>query len=173
MTDASTRPVTLRAGTRADIPALTAIYNHYVEHTVVTFDTTPFTPAEREAGWFVHYAPAGRHRLLVAETSGDVVGYATSSPHRPKAAYETSVETTIYLHPDATGRGIGRILYAELLDSLQTEDVHRALAGVALPNDASTALHERLGFTALGTFREVGRKFGRYVDVRWFERPIG
>jgi phosphinothricin acetyltransferase len=162
----------LRAAQPADLPALTEIYNHYVRTSGVTFDVTEFTVAARQE-WFSHYAATGPHRLLVAvEDLGDVVGYATSSPFRPKPGYAPSVETSVYLRADATGRGIGRALYARLLELLAGEDVHRAYAGIALPNDASVALHERLGYREVGTFAEVGRKFGRYWDVRWFEREM-
>src|SRR4051794_16812567 len=165
------RPVTVRPGRLDDLPALTDVYNHYVETSNATFDVTPFTVEARRA-WFDHYSPTGPHRLLVADRGGEVLGYATSSPLRPKPAYDTSVETTIYCRPDAVGLGLGRRLYDALLTSLAGEDLHRAYAGVALPNDASVALHEALGYVALGTYREVGRKFGRYWDVRWFERPL-
>jgi phosphinothricin acetyltransferase len=108
----------------------------------------------------------------VAVDGDSALGYATSSPFRPKPGYVTSVEMTVYLRPDATGRGLGTLLYSELLSALAGEDLHRAYAGVALPNDASVALHERVGFRVIGTYVEVGRKFGRYWDVRWFEREL-
>jgi phosphinothricin acetyltransferase len=161
----------VRAGQPADLPALTEIYNHYVRDSAVTFDTTEFSVEQRQE-WFSHYAATGPHRLLVAVEGDDVIGYATSSPFRTKPAYATSVETSVYLRPDATGRGLGMLLYRALFEALATEDVHRAYAGVALPNDASRALHERLGFREVGTFLEVGRKLGRYWDVCWFERSL-
>jgi phosphinothricin acetyltransferase len=164
--------VTVRAGTDDDLPALTAIYNHYVEHTHVTFDLVPCT-VEQRAHWLDHYDVSGRHRLLVAADGGRVVGYATSSRFRDKAAYATSVETTVYCDPEAVGRGVGRALYGALFEALAAEDVHRAYAGVALPNDPSLALHRSFGFSDVGTFREVGRKFGRWWDVLWLERPVG
>lgn len=161
----------VRAGRSDDVPALTAIYNHFVEHTHVTFDLEPFSvDARRE--WFGHYAGTGRHRLLVAEVDGTVVGYATSGRFRDKAAYDPSVETTVYCAPDAVGRGAGSALYTALFEALAAEDVHRAFAGIALPNEASIALHRRFGFTEVGTFREVGRKFGRWWDVTWWQRPV-
>jgi phosphinothricin acetyltransferase len=161
----------VRPGRLGDLPALTDLYNHYVRSSAVTFDVGEFT-VEQRRDWFDHYAPTGPHRLLVAVDGTAVLGYATSSPLRPKPAYATSIETTVYLRADATGRGLGTLLYRRLFDALAGEDLHRAFAGVALPNDASQALHRRLGFTELGTYGEVGRKFGRYWDVRWFERPL-
>ncbi|MGB8651171.1 MAG: N-acetyltransferase family protein [Mycobacteriales bacterium] len=158
----------IRPGTAADLPALTEIYNGYVAHSHVTFDDVPFTAAEREA-WFGHYSLTGPHRLLVVEEEGAVLGYATSSPFRPKPGYRTTVETSVYLAPGATGRGLGTALYDVLLPLVDAEGVHRALAGIALPNDGSVALHRRCGFTPVGTFTEVGWK-GRWVDVAWYER---
>lgn len=161
----------VRPGVASDLPALTDIYNHYVRSSAVTFDVDEWTlDARRE--WFGHYSTTGPHRLLVADEDGDVLGYVTSSRLRPKAAYATSVETTVYLRPDATGRGLGTLLYRELFAALAGEDLHRAFAGVALPNDASEALHRRVGFREIGVYGEVGRKFGRYWDVRWFERSL-
>jgi phosphinothricin acetyltransferase len=164
----------VRAALLADVPALTDIYNHYVRTSGVTFDTTEFTVEARHE-WFSHYATTGPHRLLVAVdggSAGTVLGYATSSPFRPKPGYVTSVETSVYLRPDAIGRGLGTLLYRAIFDALAGQDLHRAYAGVALPNDASVRLHERLGFREIGTFVEVGRKFGRYWDVLWFERSL-
>ncbi len=158
----------IRAAEHRDLTALTALYNHYVEHTVITFDLEPWT-VQRRVEWFSHYAETGPHRLLVGERDGRLVGYASSSTFRPKAAYGRSVETSVYLDHAQVGRGDGTRLYTALLDELATEEVHRAYAGVALPNDASIRLHRRLGFIPVGTFREVGFKFGRYVDVEWFE----
>jgi phosphinothricin acetyltransferase len=160
-----------RAARLADLPRLTEIYNHYVLTTPITFDVEPVTPAGRRR-WFDAHAATGRYRLLVAEHDGAVLGYASSSPFRPKPAYETSVELSVYLAPEHTGRGVGSLLYRRLFDELAGADVHRAYAGVCLPNEASVRLHRGLGFQPIGMYREVGRKFGRYWDVQWFEREI-
>jgi phosphinothricin acetyltransferase len=159
----------IRPAEADDLAGVVRILNHYIEHSHVTFDTRPFTPEERRT-WFDAFGAAGRHRLLVAQNGTGIVGYASSTAIRPKPAYDPSVETTIYLDPGAVGRGIGRRLYASLLDLLAAEDVHRAYAGIALPNPASIALHESLGFRHLGTFDEAGRKFGRYWSIGWWER---
>jgi len=102
-----------------------------------------------------------------------VAGYASSSRYRIKPAYETSIETSIYLAPEATGKGIGTKLYAALFDALRGEDVHRAYAGISLPNPASIALYEKFGFKRAGLYTEQGRKFGRYWDVAWYEKAFG
>lgn len=155
-----------------DLEAINDVYNHYVRETHITFDDEPMTMEARKE-WFSHYAPDGRHRLLVAADGGQLQGYASSSRFRPKPGYLTSVETSIYLAPDSVGKGIGARLYAALLKAIEGEDVHRAYAGIALPNPASVALHERFGFKRVAHFSEQGRKFGRYWDVDWFERPVG
>lgn len=168
-----TAEVQVRPGVEADLKALTALYNHYVRETPITFDTEPFTPEERRP-WLLSHPEDGPHRLRVATDadSQEILGYATSSPFRAKPAYATSVETTVYVAPGAGGRGIGSLLYTSLFDALADEDLHRAYAGIAQPNAASARLHARFGFRHVGTYREVGRKFGRYWDVAWYEKPL-
>jgi phosphinothricin acetyltransferase len=163
--------VTIRPATRADLGRITEIYNHYVANTPITFDLQTCTAREREA-WFEEHSDGRRRRLLVAEEGGSVVGYAGSGQFRTKAAYDTTVETTIYCAPEAIGRGIGSRLYAVLFDELAHEDIRRLAAGITLPNDASIALHRRFGFKEVGVFTENGRKFGRYWDVLWMERAL-
>jgi phosphinothricin acetyltransferase len=155
-----------------DLSAVNDIYNQYVAETHYTFDVEPMTPDGRRE-WFTHYGTSGRYRVMVAVSEGVVVGYASSSRLRPKPAYETSVETSVYLAPESVGRGAGSRLYEGLFKALEVEDVHRAYAGIALPNPASVGLHERFGFKRVAHFTEQGRKFGRYWDVAWYEKPIG
>lgn len=161
--------VRIRPAARSDLPRLTEIYNYYVVHTPVTFDVEPYTVERREA-WFAQFGGAERHRLLVAERDGGVIGYAGSTRFRPKAAYETTVETTIYCAREAAGKGIGSRLYAALFEALRGEDIHRFVAGYVLPNPATAAIHAHFGFKVVGTFSENGRKFGKYWDVCWVER---
>lgn len=163
--------LTIRAASREDLPALTAIYNHYIVNTAITFDIEPYG-VEQRVPWFEQFAGSGRYRLFVALEAGTLVGYAGSGPFRPKRAYETSVETTIYCAPHATGRGIGTRLYTVLFDALKGEDVHRALGGITQPNEASMALHRRFGFIEVAYFTENGRKLGRYWDVAWLEKHL-
>jgi phosphinothricin acetyltransferase len=162
----------IREARASDLPRLLEIYNHYVEHTYITFDLEKLT-LEDQRDWFDAFAHHGRHRLFVVESHGVVSGYASSREFRAKAAYSRSVETSIYLAPDSVGAGLGSALYHRLLDVLETEPgVHRAFGGVAVPNAASIALHERLGFEEVARFSEVGFKFDRYWDVVWFERAV-
>jgi phosphinothricin acetyltransferase len=150
---------------------LTAIYNHYVVNTAITFDTEPFTVEQRRE-WFAHYAAAGRHRLLVAERDGTVLGYASTSKFHPRSAYDTTIEMTALCAPEAVGQGIGQRLYEELFAALGGEDVHVAMALITLPNRGSIALHERFGFRCSMVVREVGRKFDAWHDVAWYEKRM-
>jgi phosphinothricin acetyltransferase len=161
----------IRPAARADLPRLTTIYNHYVLTSPVTFDLEPLTVAQRTA-WFLEHANTGRHRLLVADEEGVVVGYASTSRFRDRAAYDTTVEASVYCAPEAVGRGIGSALYRRLFAAIAGEDVNRIVAGITLPNNASVALHCSFGFIQVGVFSQNGRKFDRYWDVAWFERPL-
>src|SRR5437868_4295860 len=147
-----------------DLPALLEIYNHYVRETPVTFDIEPRTLAQRKI-WLDGFAASGRYQCFVAARNGNAVGWASSHCYKERAAYDTTIQSSIYLAPDATGQGLGRRLYAALFDALAGEDIHRIFGGITLPNEASVRLHRSFGFEPVGTYREVGRKFGRYWDV--------
>jgi phosphinothricin acetyltransferase len=164
-------PARIRPGGPGDLAGITELYNYYVIHTPITFDIDPFT-VEGRREWISHYHPSGPHRLFVAVAGELVVGYATSSAFRTKPAYATSVEVSVYCHADRRGQGLGSALYAALFDALSGEDLHRAVAGITLPNEASVAIHRRFGFTEVGVHTEVGRKQGRYWDVLFMERPL-
>jgi phosphinothricin acetyltransferase len=162
----------IRPAKRSDLCGLVAVYNHYVRTSHISFDTDEYDEAER-LPWFESFSERGPHRLFISEISGQLAGYASSQEFRLKPAYAQSVETTIYLDPAFIGKGVGFLLYESLLEALKLEDsVHRAYAGIALPNPRSIKLHEQLGFMPLGTFHEVGFKFGQYWDVSWYERNL-
>lgn len=155
----------------ADLQALTDIYNHYVRETPITFDVEPFTLAQRRP-WLDSFGLTGRYRCLVAVKDGTVIGWASSHRYNERAAYDTTVLTSVYLAPDMTGQGIGRRLYAALFEALAGEDLHRAVGRITVPNEASVALHRGMGFERAGTYPEVGRKFGRFWDVTTYLKPI-
>ena len=152
------------------MPALNDIYNHYVRTSHVTFEIEPVS-LDRRQDW-LHERSGGRHQVLVAQGATRVLGFASSGPHRARPGYATTVETSVYVDPACMGRGVGASLYGALFEALREEDLHRALAGIALPNPASVALHGRFGFRQVALFTEQGRKFGRYWDVAWFERAL-
>src|ERR1017187_32593 len=162
----------IRTAERADLARITEIYNYYVLNTPVRFDVEPYTVERREA-WLAQFSATGRYRLIVAEENGVVMGYAATTRFRPKAAYETTAETSIYCAPEAMGKGVGKRLYGELFAMLKGEDIHRFVAVYVLPNAATEALHRRFGFSVVGVFSENGRKFGKYWDVCWAERAAG
>jgi len=156
--------VAIRTAEQGDLPALLDIYNHYVLHTPITFDLEPRTLAQRRE-WLDQFSIGGRYRCFVAARAGTAIGWASSARFKDRAAYDTSVETSIYLAPGESGKGLGRRLYQTLFDALADEDIHRAYGGVTLPNDASVGLHLAMGFRHIGTYDEIGRKFGKYWDV--------
>jgi len=161
----------VRPGRRGDLAAIIAIYNPYVLETPVTFETDALRPEDR-GEWLDAHLAGGRHRIVVAEApGGPLLGWAATSEFMPRAGYATTVQSSVYCRPDAVGRGIGTRLYASLFRSIAAEDLERIVAGVALPNPASVALHERFGFRRVGVFTRIGRKFGRFIDVAWYERP--
>ena len=163
----------VRPAVAGDLPALVEIYNHFVEHSHVTFDLQLVTLESRRP-WFDEFATDGPYRLLVAVDGADrAVGYASTSQFRTKAAYHPSVESSVYIAPRAHRRGLGSQLYEALIEILDDEpDVHRVYGGIALPNEGSVALHKRCGFSHVGTFHEVGHKFGRFWDVAWYEKDV-
>lgn len=160
----------IRAAVPGDAWSINQIYDHYVRTSHATFDIETKDLAWR-SGWLAEHA-GERHPVIVALDAGHVVGYASSSPYRSRPAYEATVETSVYVHHEHTGRAIGAALYSALFEALEREDLHRAVAGIAVPNPASVALHERFGFARVGRFTEQGWKFGRYWDVDWYERPL-
>lgn len=165
--------ITIRPANFADLARITEIHNYYVVNTHVTFDVTPFTVDERRP-WFREHSAGGRFRLLVANAPArGIVGYVTTGRFRPKAAYETTVEASIACSPESRGLGLGTRLYKALFEALVQEDIKRIVAAIAQPNAASNALHRKMGFVPIGTFTSVGRKFGKYWDVLWLEKPFG
>lgn len=156
----------IRACTTADAAAICEIYNHYVRHTVITFEEVPVLAADMAQRILDVTA---RLPWLVAEEGGVLVGYAYATPWKPRSAYRFSVESTVYVAPDHVGRGVGTALYRDLIAGLGALDVHCAVGGIALPNPASVALHEKLGFKKIGQFVEIGRKLDRWVDVGYWE----
>ncbi|MEZ4376259.1 MAG: N-acetyltransferase family protein [Polyangiaceae bacterium] len=150
-----------------DAGVLAQIYNHYVTETVITFEEEPVTP---ELLW-TRVSAVQRKGLpwLVLEHASEIVGYAYAAPWKERSAYRFSVESSVYLSPKRTGGGFGKELYQALFTRLREGETHVIIAGIALPNPASVALHERFGFRASGVFRQVGFKFDRWVDVGYWE----
>jgi phosphinothricin acetyltransferase len=158
------RPVELE-----DAAALCALYNHYIANSIVTFEEQPVPVDEF------------RHRIdtiiesypwLVSEVDGEIAGYVYAGPWKMRNAYRFSAETTVYLDTRFQGKGIGTALYEGLFLELRERDIHAVMAGIALPNDASVALHEKVGFAKVAHFEEVGRKFNKWIDVAYWELKL-
>jgi phosphinothricin acetyltransferase len=155
--------------TCADAEAVCAIYNHYVAHTIVTFEEQLVTPADMQSRIAVVLE---KLPWLVLEHDGAIAGYAYASPWKARSGYRFAAESSIYLAPAQTGRGFGSRLYASLLENLRARNIHCVIGGAALPNPASVALHERLRFTKVAHFRENGFKFGGWIDVAYWQRLL-
>ncbi len=162
--------MTIRPATTADAPAIAAIYNHYISTTSITFEETPVTApmmAERIAALQAEGLP-----WLVVLADDRVVGYTYASKWRVRHAYRFSAESTVYLEPGQSGRGLGAALYGALLAALRSAGYHLVIGGIALPNEASVALHEKLGFEKVAQFKEVGFKFERWIDVGYWQLTL-
>ncbi|MBI2813072.1 MAG: N-acetyltransferase [Opitutae bacterium] len=157
----------LRSATLTDDDALADIYNHYVAHTIITFEEEAVTAADMAAR-IAETLDASRP-WFVWEEQGRVLGYSYASGWKSRCSYRFSLETTVYLDKDATGRGLGTRLYTALIDSLRQTKTHALIGGISLPNAASVALHEKLGFAKIGHFKQVGWKFGQWIDVGYWE----
>ncbi len=159
--------VAIRAATPADGEVLARIYNHYIASTVVTFEESLLAAADMGA----RLAETDSQRLpwLVAQTDASVRGFAYASRWKGRCAYRHSVEVTVYVEHEAVGRGLGTRLYAALFAELSRGDCHVAMGGITLPNEASVALHEKFGMRKVAHFREVGYKFGRWLDVGYWQ----
>lgn len=165
-------PTLIREATTADLPAVAAVYTHYVLRTTTTFNTEVRTPAEWTSRFGETDSQLG-HYFLVAIANDNVVGFIETRQFRPKQAYARSVELSVYVAPDAHGQGYGAALMDALIARVsENPHVHRLYAVIALPNDPSVALHERAGFVHRGTLTETGYKFGRYLDVAYYERAV-
>jgi len=151
----------------SDAATIARIYNPYILDTVITFEEIPVTP--EEIGSRITTALNLGYPYIVAEQEGQVIGYAYAGQWRTRAAYKHTVETSIYLEQTLRGQGLGKILYKTLLQRLQELDVHVVLGVITLPNPVSVELHEKLGFKEVAHFKEVGYKFGRWLDVGFWQ----
>lgn len=159
--------ISVRSALESDGEVIARIYNYYVHNTVITFEEEPVS-AQTMAGRVADTRNASLP-WLVAELGGAPIGYAYANKWKARSAYRYSVETTIYLEHGHGGRGIGKYLYSELLSLLRGQGIHVAIGGAALPNEASVALHEKLGFERVATFRQVGFKHKRWIDVGYWQ----
>jgi phosphinothricin acetyltransferase len=161
--------VHVRLATLDDAEAIRAIYNEEVTGSTVTFDLVPRTLADQRA-WLTEHA--GAHPAIVAVKGDDVLGFGSLSPYRSRPAYSTTVEDSVYVHHDQRGQGVGRVVLAELVRLATDHGFHAVMARIVGGHEASIALHTACGFELVGVEREVGRKFGRWLDVALMQRLL-
>jgi phosphinothricin acetyltransferase len=171
-TDIDQNPVRIGHAAGEDLAHIVDILNDTAANTIANFATRPTSVAERR-DWFAQFRSTGPHQLLVARRGPEFLGYACSQRYRDHEAFRETVEVSVALHTGNRGKGIGSQLYSALFESLAGEPVHAMLAGIALPNDASVALHRKFGFTDIGVFEEYAVKNGQYLSSLWMQRLAG
>jgi phosphinothricin acetyltransferase len=163
--------VIVEAARPGDAAALQALRNHYIAHSHAVFDETPLG-LEAVADWMARFSATGPHRLLVAHDGERLLGWCSSQPYRAGPAFARTIELSVYVAPDAGRRGVGSALYGALLPALAGHGLHRAVVGIALPNEASVRLHARFGFRTVGVFDEYAHKNGRAISSQWMQRAM-
>ncbi len=166
MTSVTRHYPTIRLAKITDAGEICTIYNYYIDNTTTTFEETPVATIDMSARID---ACIPEDSWWVAELEQKITGYAYATPWKPRAAYRNTVEVTVYIAPGHERRGIASALYQQLFQTLKNKGLHCALAGIALPNEASVALHESLGFRKVGELEEVGFKFGKWINVGYWE----
>ena len=159
----------IREANLEDAGVIAGIYNHYIEHTVITFDTETIS-AETMHHKMVTLQE--KYPVLVITLGSDIAGFAYGSSWKTKTAYKHCAETTVYIHPDFQGKGLGIRLYNALLSSLPLFDIVNAIACITIPNQASIQLHEKLGFKKIGRFDKVGYKQEEWIDVEYWQKQV-
>jgi phosphinothricin acetyltransferase len=163
------KPFLIRSASTADASPIQAIYAPFVEGTTISFEDVP-PSVEEMAARIETYLQT--YPYLVAERDGEIIGYAYAGQHRTRSAYRHSVDVSVYVTDRVRRSGVGRALYKALFADLAARGFHAAFAGIALPNPASLALHQAVGFEPVGVYREVGFKFGKWHDVSWWQRRL-
>jgi L-amino acid N-acyltransferase YncA len=158
--------VAIRLAVAADLPTINDIYNHYVLHSTCTYQETP-EPLEARREWFAKHGPA--HPVTVAEIDGKIVGWGSLSAYHARSAYRNTVESSVYLHHEFLRRGIGSAILEDLIGRARAIGHHAIVAGADAEQSASVALHLKFGFETVGHFKQLGFKFGRWLDVIYME----
>jgi phosphinothricin acetyltransferase len=161
--------ITIREVQITDAAAIADIYNYYVRETIITFDLD-----EAPVSFFEEKIPTlkASYPYIVATEDEMVIGYAYASQWKQKQAYKHTAETTIYMHPDSTAKGVGLRLYNALLSSMPLFDLATAIGGITIPNEASVKLHEKLGFEKVAEFKNVGFKFDKWINVGYWQKHV-
>jgi phosphinothricin acetyltransferase len=160
---------TIRLATQADLTGMNEIYNHYVLNSTCTYQEEPSTAAEREV-WFIAHGPS--HPITVAVESGTIIGWSALSPFRSRSAYRRTVENSIYVRHDRQRQGIGSALLADSIDRAKALGHHTIIAAIDREQAASVQIHERAGFSQSAILKEVGFKFGKWLDVIYLQKML-
>ncbi|MGF1873721.1 N-acetyltransferase family protein [Photobacterium frigidiphilum] len=161
----------IRAGKLSDVADITDIFNFYIEHTNARFEESPFSLENRQQ-WFSQFSSETKYQLFVATENEVLLGFACSQRYRAMSSFEGTAEVTVYLAQAAKGRGLGSKLYSQLFSSICSYGIHRVLSGIALPNEASVALHKHFDFREVGVFNEYAKKNGQYISSMWLEKSL-
>ena len=161
--------IVVRDATEADLAAINDIYNHYVLHSTCTYQEVPETIESRRQ-WFGHHG--AQHPVIVAERAGQVIGWGSLSPYHPRSAYRFTVENSVYIHHDHHRQGVGSMILEDLIKRARTLGHRVIIAGIDAGQVASVALHNKFGFEKVGHMKQVGYKFGRWLDVIYMELPL-
>ena len=161
----------LRYAINDDIHQIVTIINHYNKHEISTFDSKEYQPHELQ-DWFLQFDRNSPYKLVVASLDNEIVGYASSKVFRDRMVFSKTIETSIYVKSGFGGKGIGSRLYKFLFDELQGQNLHRAVVGIALPNEASVKLHKTFNFKEIGIFNEYAFFKGNYISSLWMEREL-
>lgn len=160
----------IRLGREKDLPQVNEIYNWHTQNGFSTF--LEVETLEQRKQWFKRFEDSNRHLFFVAEENGILLGIACSFAYRGGGAFKDTLETSIYLHPESMGKGLGSALYSHLFKELSGTSVHRIVVGIGLPNDASIALHKKFGFEEIGTFDEYAFYKGAYRSSLWMQKKM-
>lgn len=161
----------IRHAIRDDLPEIVSIGNHFILNSNALFETEP-DKVEDKISWLEKFATTGPCQLLVAEENRKVVGYASCSPYRPGPYFSKTAELSVYVLPSEKGKGVGTQLYNAIFDSIKNEGLHSLVVGIALPNEASIALHRKFGFAEVGVFKEYAMKNGQFISSMWMQRIL-
>jgi phosphinothricin acetyltransferase len=164
-------PLNIENARQADADALLALRNHYIAHSFATFDEAPLRLPQVQ-DWIAGFGATGPHRLLVARDGERLLGFCSSQAYRAHPAFARTIETSVYVAPDAGGTGVGSALYGRLFAELAGLGLHRVVVGIALPNEPSVRLHARMGFRPVGVFDEYAHKNGRAISSQWMQRRM-
>ncbi|KZN13099.1 GNAT family N-acetyltransferase [Marinomonas sp. TW1] len=162
----------VRHANESDFSEITEILNHYIVNTDARyFESEPISLESRKI-WLAKFGQQTPHQMFVAVENNELLGFCCSQPYRPESAYDKTIEVSVYISPKSTSSGVGSLLYKHLFESLDAFDLHRAIAGIALPNDVSVSFHKKFNFKQVGIFDEYGLKNDKFISAIWLQKKL-